>query len=74
MSTTRLHVSRAGYALGMAIVSACLASAVVPARAAGAITVYAAQHEQTVDLLTKAFTKETGVDVKVHTGSKYGCE
>src|SRR5208282_3603988 len=26
------------------------------------------QHEQTVDLLTKAFTKETGIDVKVHSG------
>ena len=25
-------------------------------------------HEQTVDLLTKAFTKETGIDVKVHSG------
>jgi iron(III) transport system substrate-binding protein len=37
---------------------------------AGAVTltVYSAQHEQTVDLLTKAFTKETGIDVKVRNG------
>lgn len=37
---------------------------------AGAVTLtlYSAQHEQTVDLLTKAFTKETGIDVKVHSG------
>ena len=32
------------------------------------LTLYSAQHEQTVDLLTKAFTKETGIDVKVHSG------
>src|ERR1700678_170675 len=40
------------------------------AMSAGAVTLnlYSAQHEQTVDLLTKAFTKETGIDVKVHSG------
>src|SRR5271169_3202702 len=40
------------------------------ATSAGAATLnlYSAQHEQTVDLLTKAFTKETGIDVKVHSG------
>jgi iron(III) transport system substrate-binding protein len=38
-----------------------------PARAAS-LTLYSAQHEQTVDLLSKAFTKETGIDVKVHSG------
>src|SRR5271166_4732342 len=32
------------------------------------LTLYSAQHEQTVDLLTKAFTKQTGIEVKVHTG------
>jgi iron(III) transport system substrate-binding protein len=37
---------------------------------AGAVTLtlYSAQHDQTVDLLTKAFSKETGIDVKVHSG------
>src|SRR5271168_4125962 len=40
------------------------------ATSAGAVTLnlYSAQHEQTVDLLTKAFTKETGIDVKVRSG------
>ena len=35
---------------------------------AASITLYAAQHEQTVDLLTKEFTNETHIDVKVHNG------
>ena len=35
---------------------------------AASLTLYSAQHEQTVDLLTKAFTKETGIEVKVHSG------
>jgi iron(III) transport system substrate-binding protein len=40
------------------------------ATSAGAVTLnlYSAQHEQTVDLLTKAFTKETGIEVKVKNG------
>jgi iron(III) transport system substrate-binding protein len=33
-----------------------------------ALTIYSAQHEQTVDLLTKAFTKQTGIEVKVRNG------
>ncbi len=41
---------------------------VLPGALAASLTLYSAQHEQTVDLLTKAFTKETGIDVKVHTG------
>ena len=32
------------------------------------LTLYSAQHDQTVDMLTKAFTKQTGIDVKVHSG------
>ncbi len=39
-----------------------------PSAAAVTLNLYSAQHEQTVDLLTKAFTKETGIDVKVHSG------
>ena len=42
--------------------------AVLPGALAAPLTLYSAQHEQTVNLLTKAFTKETGIDVKVHTG------
>jgi iron(III) transport system substrate-binding protein len=39
-----------------------------PVALAASLTLYSAQHEQTVDLLTKAFTKEAGIDVKVHSG------
>jgi iron(III) transport system substrate-binding protein len=35
---------------------------------AATLTLYAAQHEQTVDMLIKAFTRETGIEVKVHNG------
>jgi iron(III) transport system substrate-binding protein len=41
---------------------------VIPGALAASLTLYSAQHEQTVDLLTKAFAKETGIDVKVHSG------
>ena len=41
---------------------------VSPHALAASLTLYSAQHEQTVDLLTKAFTKETGIEVKVHNG------
>jgi iron(III) transport system substrate-binding protein len=44
-----------------------LGTATLAARAES-LTLYSAQHEQTVDLLTKAFTKETGIEVKVHSG------
>lgn len=53
------------------VASAALAlflGAEAPSARAAALTLYAAQHEQTVDLLTKAFTKETGIEVKVKTG------
>ena len=43
-------------------------SMVPPGARAASLTLYSAQHEQTVDLLTKAFTKETGIEVKVHSG------
>jgi iron(III) transport system substrate-binding protein len=45
-----------------------LASPAIASAGASTLTLYSAQHEQTVDLLTKAFTKETGIDVKVHSG------
>lgn len=32
------------------------------------LTLYSAQHHQMVDLLTQAFTKQTGVQVRVHSG------
>jgi len=40
----------------------------LPGALAASLTLYSAQHEQTVDLLTKAFTQETGIYAKVHSG------
>src|SRR5271169_4180971 len=56
----RLFISAAAIGLGLGAIS--------PGARAASLTLYSAQHEQTVDLLTKAFTKETGIDVKVHSG------
>jgi iron(III) transport system substrate-binding protein len=53
-----VSVAAAGVGLGMVSSGAGAAS----------LTLYSAQHEQTVDILTKQFTKETGIDVKVHSG------
>jgi iron(III) transport system substrate-binding protein len=39
-----------------------------PAHAADTIVLYSAQHEQTVNMLVADFTKETGIEVKVHSG------
>jgi iron(III) transport system substrate-binding protein len=50
-----------------AVAGLCLGWATHGALAAS-LTLYSAQHEQTVDLLSKGFTKETGIDVKVHSG------
>jgi iron(III) transport system substrate-binding protein len=55
-----LLVSAAAIGLGLGAAS--------PGARAASITLYSGQHEQTVDLLTKAFTKETGIDVKVRSG------
>ena len=55
--------------LVLAVVASGLGlGAALPGAIAASLTLYSAQHEQTVDLLAKAFTKETGVDVKVHQG------
>lgn len=51
----------------MAAIALLLGLAAPGARAA-TLTLYAAQHEQTVDMLTKQFTKETGIEVKVREG------
>ena len=53
--------------VGIVALVLCLGAEASPAVAV-TLTVYSAQHEQTVDLLTKAFTKETGIDVKVRNG------
>jgi iron(III) transport system substrate-binding protein len=54
--------------VALAAVAGAFASSAVTSAHAASLTLYSAQHEQTVDLLTKAFTKETGIDVKVHSG------
>lgn len=60
LRTTR----RAALAGGVALLAAPFA-----ARAASRdLVLYAAQHEQVVDMITKAFTKETGIRVKSHLG------
>ena len=54
-------------ALMPSALAACLA---VPgqANAAAPLTLYSGQHPQMVGLLTKLFTKETGIPVRVHSG------
>ena len=54
--------------VGAFVAIALFASPAIPSAGAVTLNLYSAQHEQTVDLLTKAFTKETGIDVKVHSG------
>jgi iron(III) transport system substrate-binding protein len=72
MRSHRLHVSarRTGRHLvaAAALIAASMGAAGTAPALAVTLTVYAAQHEQTVDMLTKAFTKETGVEVKVRNG------
>jgi iron(III) transport system substrate-binding protein len=62
--------ARAGKArvAGLAVTTALWLGLSANGALAASITLYSGQHEQTVDLLTKAFTKETGIDVKVHSG------
>jgi iron(III) transport system substrate-binding protein len=60
LSATRFVI--AAIAIGLCLGSACHGAL------AASLTLYAAQHEQTVDLLTKAFTEETGIEVKVRAG------
>jgi iron(III) transport system substrate-binding protein len=43
-------------------------SGLIGAAQAATLTLYSAQHEQTVDLLTKDFTKQSGISVRVRTG------
>jgi iron(III) transport system substrate-binding protein len=57
-----------GFVIAIAAAALLFLGIFPSAAPAASLTLYAAQHEQTIDLLTKAFTKETGIDVKVHTG------
>ncbi|HEY2132673.1 MAG TPA: iron ABC transporter substrate-binding protein [Acetobacteraceae bacterium] len=53
---------------GMAAIAGLLLAAAPQLSRAATLTLYAAQHEQTVDMITKAFTKATGIEVKVREG------
>jgi len=60
-------------AITVALVGSCIAAGIAGlpnARAADStvLTLYNAQHEQMVDMLVAAFTKETGIEVRVHSG------
>jgi iron(III) transport system substrate-binding protein len=56
----RLGVKTVMFGLGLA-----MCPALAPAQT---LTLYSAQHEQVVDMLTAMFTKETGIKVQVRTG------
>lgn len=63
-------MNRIRHALYSLVIAApCLGlAALSPARADGPLTLYSAQHGQMVDLLTAAFTRATGIAVRVHAG------
>jgi iron(III) transport system substrate-binding protein len=56
-------------ALGLLITAAC-ASVVASAPAAGSITIYSGQHEQTTSALVKDFEHRTGIDVQVRSADE----
>lgn len=62
-SRARRWLMASALSLGIAAVPTFVRAADQPA-----LTLYSAQHEQMVDLLTAAFTKETGIEVKVRSG------
>ncbi len=63
------RLSRRDVCLALLGAVPALAAVGAPARAAAAtLTLYSAQHQQMVDLLTAAFTKTTGIAVRVRSG------
>ena len=46
----------------------CMALGSGGTASAATLTLYSAQHEQMVDMVAKAFTQKTGIDVQVHSG------
>jgi iron(III) transport system substrate-binding protein len=57
-------------AVGAAVLLAGTSSVALQVHAADApvLTLYSSQHEQVIDMLTDAFTKQTGIKVQVHQG------
>ena len=68
MRFNRLYASASRAGKGLLAVGVIASAAYAAPAGAVTLTLYAAQHEQTVDLLTKAFTKGSGIDVKVRVG------
>src|ERR1700688_1008628 len=66
LSTRFSH--RARRARGLLLPVLALAGATTPGLAAETITLYNAQHPQVVEMLTRMFTAETGIEVRVHSG------
>jgi iron(III) transport system substrate-binding protein len=57
------------FGASVVVAASLVAFGLQPVMAApGSITLYSAQHEQVVDMLTAQFTKETGIAVRVHKG------
>ncbi len=68
MSAPSSFRSRAGRS-GLPAALLLLSLATLPAAAAeGPLTLYSAQHQQMVDRLTRAFTRQTGIAVRVRSG------
>ncbi|MGH7155649.1 MAG: iron ABC transporter substrate-binding protein [Acetobacteraceae bacterium] len=63
---SRRYRSRRTWMLGFALLTIGFISP--PAGAAETITLYSAQHQQMVDELTRMFTQQTGIAVRVHSG------
>lgn len=65
------HLGQIGLLQAAALGILSLGAGLMPmssAQAADTLTLYSAQHEQMIDQLTAAFTKETGIAVKVRQG------
>lgn len=54
--------------VGSVIAAASAALLVATAANAATLTLYSAQHEQVIDMIDKAFTAKTGIQVRVHSG------
>ncbi|MGH7077156.1 MAG: iron ABC transporter substrate-binding protein [Acetobacteraceae bacterium] len=62
------HLGRRGVLKTTLAALAAAAAAPIRARAAQSLTLYSGQHAQTVAMLTRRFTRETGIAVGVHSG------
>lgn len=66
-ATRRSHC-RAVFAATLLLIGTLCAGGAARAAPGQTLTLYSAQHPQVVHMLTQAFTKETGIAVRVHSG------